>query len=202
MKIALKSLVIAVAAVALLAGCAKPPTQELAAAKAAIDAGVAMQAPVYAPEELAKVKKDLAGAEAEIKVQEEKFWKNFDNAKAMIVKVTADAEAIKAAIPARKEAAKKAAIEAEAAAKVALEEAKALLAKAPKGKGTRADIEAFAADLKGVEDAMPQVAAKIAGEDFFGASDSANSLKAKAMSVSEQINAAIEKAKPAGKKKK
>jgi hypothetical protein len=202
MKIALKSLVIAVAAVALLAGCAKPPTQELADAKATIDAGVAMQAPVYAPEELAKVKKDLAAAEAEIKVQDEKFWKNYDNAKAMLVKVKGDAEAIKAAIPARKEAAKKAAIEAEAAAKASLEEAKALLAKAPKGKGTRADIEAFAADLKGVEDALPQVAAKIASEDFFGASDNANSLKAKAMSVSEQINAAIEKAKPAGKKKK
>ncbi|TLN23770.1 hypothetical protein FDZ71_02475 [bacterium] len=120
----------------------------------------------------------------------------------MLVKVKADAEAIKGVIPARKEAAKKAAIEAEAAAKAALEEAKALLAKAPKGKGTRADIEAFAADLKGVEDAMPGVATKIAGEDYFGATDDANNLKGKATAVSAQIQAAIEKAKPAGKKKK
>ncbi len=202
MKIALKSLVIAVAAVALLAGCAKPPAEERAAAVAAIDSAVAMKAPIYAADELAKAKKDLAAADAEIKIQDDKFWKNYDKAKEMVVKVKADVEAFKALIPARIEAAKKAAIEAEAAAKAALEEAKALLAKAPKGKGTRADIEAFAADLKGVEDAMPGVATKIAGEDYFGATDDANNLKGKATAVSAQIQAAIEKAKPAGKKKK
>lgn len=201
MKNILKFLVLAAVAIPLMTGCAKPPTEELAATKAAIEAAVTAEAPVYGPQELAAVKDQLGAAEKEIKVQEEKFFKNFDQAKAMLAKAKADADTLKAAIPARKEAAKKAAGEAEAAATAAIADAKALLATAPKGKGTRADIEALQADLKGVEDSMAEIKPLMDKEDFFGAADKAKAITARAQAVSEQVKAAIEKAK-AGKKKK
>jgi hypothetical protein len=195
MKTLTRTMLIMIAAVALLAGCAKPPEQELAASKASIDKAVAAGAETYCTQEIGKVKSDLAAAQKEIATQQEKFWKNFDNAKAMLIKVDADAKAAEALVAPRKEAAKQAAIAAEGEAKAALEEAKALLAKAPKGKGTRADIEAFKADLKGIEDSLPEIATLIASEQYFPAKDKADALKAKAADISAQITAAMEKTK-------
>jgi len=111
----------------------------------------------------------------------------------MLIKVQADADALKATIPAKKEEAKNAAIAAQGEAKTALDEAKALLEKAPKGKGTKADIEAFTADLKGLEDSFPEIQAAIDKGDFFGAKDKAVAIKDKATSISDQIKQAIEK---------
>jgi putative hemolysin len=195
MKTLTRTMLIMIAAVALLAGCAKPPETELAAAKASIDKAVAAGAETYCTQEIGKVKSDLSAAQKEIATQQEKFWKNFDNAKAMLIKVDADAKAAEALVAPRKEEAKQAAIAAEGEAKAALEEAKALLAKAPKGKGTRADIEAFKADLKGIEDSLPEIATLIASEQYFPAKEKADALKAKAADISAQITAAMEKTK-------
>lgn len=204
MKTIVKLLVLAVVTVPMLTGCAKPPVEELAATKASIEGAVTAGAPTYGPQELASVKDQLAAAEKEIKVQEDKFFKNFDQSKAMLAKAKADADTLKAAIPARKEAAKKEAMAAEADATAAIAEAKALLATAPRGKGTRADIEAFEADLKGIEDSMAELKPLMDAENFFGARDKAKSITERAKAITGEIGAAIEKTKAAkkgGKKK-
>jgi len=170
-----------------LASCAKPPTQQMDAAKAAVEACKTEGADVYAKDEFKKLSDDLQAALDQVTA------KKYKQAKEMLIKVQADADALKATIPAKKEEAKNAAIAAQGEAKTALDEAKALLEKAPKGKGTKADIEAFTADLKGLEDSFPEIQAAIDKGDFFGAKDKAVAIKDKATSISDQIKQAIEK---------
>jgi len=175
-----------------VAGCAKPPTEELNAAKAAIDGAISAGADKFAAEDAKKLNDDLQAANKQIEAKE------YKKAKEMLVKLKADAEALKAAIPEKKEKAKQNALSAQDEAKKAVDEAKALLEKAPKGKGTKADIEAMKADLKGLDDSLQEIKSLIDGENYTGAIEKANSIKEKAGAVSNQIKEALEKvgAKP------
>jgi len=198
MKHFTKFLVLGIFALSLFTSCAKQPTQQVDAAKAAIEAATKEGADVYAQEDLKKLNDSMQAAMDEITTQSKKFFKKYGPAKEMLAKVQADADALKATIPAKKEAAKNAAIQAQTEAKAALDEAKALLEKAPKGKGTKADIEAMKADLGGLETSYAEIQTAIDGQDFFGASGKAATIKEKAKAISDQITAAMEKVK--GKK--
>lgn len=183
----------------LFAGCAKPPTEEMNAAKAAIDAVVADGAMKFAAEDAKKLNDGMKAVQDEIKAQESKTFKDYDKAKQILAKVKADAGALKAALPAKKEEAKKNATAAQDAAIAAVAEAKALLAKAPKGKGSQADIEALRADLKGIEDSLAEVKTAFDGEDYMVAIEKSNAIKDKAAAISDQVKKAMEKV---GSKKK
>jgi len=130
----------------------------------------------------------------EVKTQDGKTFKNYGKAKDMLTKAKSDAEALKTAIPQKKEAAKNNAISAQDAAKTAAQDAKQLLAKAPKGKGSKADIEAMKADLKGVDESLAEVQKLIEGENYGEAINKANAAKEKAGSIAEQVKQAQEKA--------
>jgi len=187
------------------AGCAKPPTEEMNASQASIQAVTSEGANVYAKDELAGLQKEMAAAQDEIKVQEGKLFKNFDKAKEMIAKAKAGAEGLKPVVATRKEEAKQNAIAGLAAAQAAVTEAKDLLANAPKGKGTSADIEAMGADLNGLSESLPGVQSMIDSADYFGAADKAGVISQKAGEVSAQVKAAMEKmaaSKKTSKKKK
>lgn len=191
----MKKLLVVLASLALVASltaCAKAPTEEVNATKASLDAAVADGAQQYTPEDYKMVADQLAAANAEIKVQEEKFFKNFDKAKQMLAKAKADGDALKGKVAARKEELKQAAIATMAQVTTALEEAKALLAKAPKGKGSKAEIEAMQTDLAGVEAMIPEVQPMIDGGDFIGANEKANAILARINAVISEVNAAIE----------
>jgi hypothetical protein len=194
-------LVLAVAVVFMLVGCSSPPAQEQAAATAAIKELAAAGADKYSPEDLKKLNDQVAAANDEIKAQEGKFFKSYDKSKEMLVKVKADAEAAKPTLAAKKEEAKKAAAAAQEAAKAAVEEAKGLLAKAPAGKESRADLEAMKADVKGLEDGLAEVQKLVGSEDYRGATDKAKAISAKAAGVSDQVKQAMEKVKAAKKGK-
>lgn len=193
MKNVIKVLALGFFVMSLFTSCAKQPTQEINDTNAAVEAAAKEGASVYAADELKKLNDDLTAAMDEVNTQGKKFFKKFGTAKEMLAKVKADADALKATIPAKKEAAKNAALTAQQEAQAAITEAKALLEKAPKGKGTKADIEAMKADLKGLEDSFPQIQAAIDQEDYFGASSTAGTIKEKAVAISDQIKAAIEK---------
>jgi archaellum component FlaC len=195
MKNVIKVMVLGILVMAVLTSCAKQPAQEINDAKAAVEAAAKEGAGVYAAEDFKKLNDDLTAAMDEVNTQSKKFFKSFGTAKQMLANVKTEAEALAATIPAKKEAAKAAALTAQQEAQAAIDEAKALLGKAPKGKGTKADIEAMNADLKGVEDSFPQVQAAIDQEDYFGAANTANTIKEKAVAISDQVKAAIEKVK-------
>ena len=194
-------LVLAIAVVFMIAGCSKPPAQELDAATASIKDVAAAGAEKYAPEDLKKLNDQVAAANDEIKSQEGKFFKSYDKAKEMLAKVTADAQALKPTLAAKKEEAQKNATAAQEAAKAAVDEAKNLLAKAPVGKESRADIEAMKADVKGLEEGLTEVQTLVASEDYRTATDKAKAIGEKAAGVSGQVKQAMEKAAAAKKGK-
>ena len=194
MKDIIKLSVLVIAIVFLIASCSKPQ-QAMDGAKAAIEAAKNEGADVYAAEELKTLEDSLTTAMDEVETQSKKFLKSYGTSKDMLAKVKADAEALKASIPEKKENAKNEALAMIEEAKAAIEEAKAFLEKAPRGKGTKADIDAFTADLKGLEDSLLGIQGVIDGGDYLGALDSAKTIKDKAASISEEIQKAIEKVK-------
>jgi len=88
---------------ALLVGCAKPPTAEMDAAKVAMDGAVGAGAGTYDKDGLKNINDAWAAAQDEVKKQEGKLFKNYDNAKAMIAKISADAAALKTSTEQKKE---------------------------------------------------------------------------------------------------
>ena len=194
-------LVLTIAVAFMIAGCSKAPTQELDTATASIKDVAAAGAEKYSPEDLKKLNDQIAAANAEIKAQEGKWFKSYDKAKEMLTKVKADAEALKPTLAAKKEEAKKNATAVQEAAKSAVEEAKTLLAKAPVGKESRADIEAMKADVKGLEDGLTELQNLVTSEDYRTAADKAKAISDKAASVSDQVKQAMEKVAAAKKGK-
>ncbi len=183
-----------------LAGCAKQPQESIDAAKKAVEEGKAAGSEKYVPADAKKVNDNLAAALNEIKTQDEKFslFRNYDKAKEMLAQVKGEADKVKSDIAAKKEEAKKNALAGQEAAASALKEAKALLAKAPMGKGSRADVEALKGDLKGIEDGLPELQQLIDKEDYPAAIDKAKAMKEKAEGVANQVKEAMSKVK--GKK--
>ena len=189
----LKFLALGVLTIFLLAGCGKQPTEEINAAKTSVDAVVAEGAQKFAPEDAKKLNDSMQAAQDEIKVQDGKTFKSYAKAKELLAKVKADAEALKAGLAAKKEEAKKNAAAAQETAETSVKEAKALLAKAPKGKGSKADIEALKADLKGIEDSLAEIKSANDSEDYSAAIEKSNAIKDKAAAISDQIQKAMEK---------
>jgi len=200
MKRLLKYFTFGVLVMFILAGCAKQPTEDINAAQKAVEDLKTTGAEKYIPEETKKVDDSLSAALNEIKAQDSKFalTRNYDKAKQMLAQAKADAEKVKTDIASKKEEAKKNALAGQEAAKASIKEAKALLAKAPMGKGARADIEALKGDIKGLEDSVPELQQLIEKEDYVVATDKAKAIKEKADGVSNQIKEAMQKVK--GKK--
>ncbi len=193
MKNVLKFMALAMVVVFVLAGCGKQPTEEMNAAKTSIDAFIADGAEKYDAAGAKGLNDAMQAAQDEIKVQDAKFFKDYKKAKELLVKAKADADKLKTELAAKKEEAKKNALAGQETAIAAVAEAKALLDKAPKGKGSQADIEAFKADLKGIEDSLAEVKTAVDSEDFNAAIEKANAIKDKATAISDQVKAAMEK---------
>ncbi len=177
-----------------LAGCSKPE-MEMSAAKTAIENAISEGADIYAKPELEALQAEMTTAEDLVEAKSKNFFKSYGDTKEMLAVVTTKAEELKASIPAKKEAAKNVAAAAVEEAKAAIEEAKTLLQSAPKGKGTRADIAAFSADLQGLEEMIPETLSKMENEAYLEAADSARIITEKAAAISDEIKLAIEKVK-------
>ncbi len=67
--------------------CAKQPTQQMDAAKAAIEAVAQAKGDIYAKDELKKLNDDLTVANDEVTAQSKKFFKKYGKAKEMLAKL-------------------------------------------------------------------------------------------------------------------
>ena len=194
MVFATTAVILSVAVILVISGCQKTPTQEISDAKEAVKGIENEEGVTYASEELRQIKEDLETALDEVKTQDQKFIiKNYDKAKEMLANVKADAENIKIAVSKWKEEARNNALAAQDDAKTVIDEAKTLLAMAPTGKGTQSDIEAFKADLKGIEDSFSEIQQLIDTEKYSAAIDNARIIREKADSITQQIKNAMEK---------
>ncbi len=190
-------------AVVFVAGCAKPPTEDINAANSAVESAKSAGAEKYLSDNAKKVSDELSAAMDEVKVQDGKFplFRKYDKAKELLASVKGSAEKLKTNTAAKKAELKKNAVAALEEAKGAITNAKAMLEKAPKGKESKSDIEAITGDVKGLEDSVPDVQKSIDGEDYDGAVSKAKSIKERADAVSSQVQQAIEKVEAAKKAK-
>ena len=176
MKIKLLGLTALVGIAVVAIACSQPPTNAINAAKAAL--------------------------EAELKAQEGKFALTRSYAKAAELAAAAKAAADKAAADA---AAGKEAMKAEVSGRVesvkaSVAAAKNMLAKAPKGKGSAADIAAMKSDLAGIEASFAEIETAISAGKYKDAKAKLDAAQQGADRIKADIEAAIT-AKPAAKKK-
>lgn len=171
---------------ALFSGCAKAPTQELADAKAAVEAAVKAEANVYAAEAYKTVSDSLEAAQAEIQAQDSKFslFRNYDRAKAIleVVKTTSAEASQQAAV--NKETVRVEADTLIQQATTAIEQAKKKLSKAPKGKEGKMVMLTFQNDLKTIEGELTVAKQSQEQGQYMAARD-------KAKTVLDQVNAMI-----------
>jgi hypothetical protein len=148
----------AVLVLAMMVGCAKPPQPSIDAANAALASAKTAEAADYAADSLKGAEDAVAALQTELKTQEEKFalFRSYKKAEELAASAKAAGEKAAADAAAAKEAAKNAATQGLAELKTALDEAKMALDKAPKGKGTQADLEMMKNDLTGVESAVAE----------------------------------------------
>jgi hypothetical protein len=181
-------------------GCASAPTAEINATKAAITAAQTEDVQTYAADSLKTAEDNLAKATAEVQTQESKSGLSRDykaatellkQAKDAAAKAQADAQANKAKTKADAEALI-------AGLATQLADAKKALATAPKGKDTKAELEALQNDLKSADEAAAAASAAFAQGKFMEALGQAKAAKEKADGVIAQVAAA--KAKIKGRK--
>src|SRR5262245_28800125 len=134
-------LMVLAALVGVVAGCSKPPTAEMDAAKAKLDQAKTAQADQYAPAEWQAAQDAMNAAEQEVTAQNAKMalMRNYKQAKTLVA--TADEAAGKAQTAAA-EGKERMRGEADALimqATAAVDSTNAMLTRAPRGKETKAD---------------------------------------------------------------
>lgn len=195
-----KVAVLFVAVLGLLA-CAKPPQADIDAAKAALDAAKAAEADIYAPEALRGAEDALNAVQTEVDAQAAKFalFRSYEKTKELVASAKAAAEKTQADADSMKEMVKNEATALLTEAATELTAAQELLKKAPKGKGSKADIEALKGDLDAVQPMIDGAQASFDAGKYMDAKNGALAAKDKAVYVKDAISNAIEMAK--GKKR-
>lgn len=181
----------------LLAGCSEAPVTEFEASKKAVENAQLAEAEMYAPAVYKQAMDSLNAAQVEIQKQDGRFslLRDYDQAKVMI---TAAQQ-----LAARAES--EAAVEKEnmrlldSALVVEIEslmvDAKAALAKAPKGKGTRLDLKVMQTDLDAAAAALTAATGDYQAGKYLVARDKLQAVKSQIMRVRTDIDAAITKVK-------
>jgi hypothetical protein len=143
---------------AFVVGCAKAPQPVIDLANQAVEAAKAADASDYASDSLRAAEDAVAALNTELKAQEEKFalFRSYKKAEELAAAAKAAGEKAATDAEAGKEAAKAGATTAIEGLKTALADAKMMLDKAPKGKGSQADLDMMKADLAGVESAIAE----------------------------------------------
>jgi len=188
-------LVPALAGVALLSvACAKEPTEALTAARTALEAAKTAGAADYAPAALAEAETAASALEAELKAQAEKFalTRSYTRAGELAAALTTAADQAAAAAATGKEQMKAEATTLIEGVRGGIDAAREALAKAPKGKGSAADLEAMAGDVTGVESALGEMDAAMAAGSYKDAKVKAEAAKATLDKVVADVQAAID----------
>jgi hypothetical protein len=181
--------------------CASEPKQAVDAAKAALEAARTAGAADYAPEAFAAAETAMASLDAEIKAQSEKFalTRSYTKATELAAAATKAAEAATADAATGKEKMKAEATALIDEVKTAVTTTKELLAKAPKGKGSAADIEAMKTDVAGIESSLADVDAAMAAGRFKDAKVKAEAAKQGLDKIAADVQAAMAAKKAARK---
>lgn len=143
------AVVFAIFALLVFIGCAKPPEQEIQKANTAIEAARSAEAEEYVPDAFQVAMDTLRAAEAAKTEADGKFalFRSYGKAKALYISAEALANQAVTAAAEEKERVKAEVTNLLTQAKTVLDSANVALSKAPKGKGSKADIELIKNDL-------------------------------------------------------
>jgi hypothetical protein len=177
-------------------GCAQPPTDQLEAARKAVEMAQAAGASEYAKEDFAKLEEQFALAKDELAKQEQALsvFRSYSEANKMLIQVVNTSGPVSVKAAQNKEAGKMAALNMEKEAQHVVASAKDLMAKAPSGKD-RAALEAIKQEVAGLDTSLNAVHQLIEKGDYLGAEIQAKALKEKGAALSGEIQTAIEKTK-------
>lgn len=156
MKTTLRIGLIALVVVIFVSGCGKPPEQEMRAATAAIEAAKSAEAELYAQEAYTIAQDTLNAAIAAKGQQDGKFglFRSYGKSKNLFLRAQALAEEATVAANTEKENYRAEVATLMDKAQRQLASADSALAKAPVGKGSKADIELIKGDLAAAKTAF------------------------------------------------
>ena len=191
---------IAVLALTLATGCAKPPQVEIDALRSSLS-GVEADASKYASDSWNAAQQAVNAVAAETEAQANKFalFRSYTKTKELIAAANQSITAAQTAAAEGKAAAMNAANEALAAAKTALETANTTMADLAKcrrqPKDFKKDMELMKGNYDGLAAQVASVEGAIASEDYLGAKAQAESLKASVDTLVTDLTGAKEKLK-------
>jgi hypothetical protein len=191
MRVNVKVLVIVLGVAVAAVGCGSAPKAEIEAARAAVEQATTAGAGDYATESMKAVQDAQAALEAELQAQQGKWFGSYAKAKELAAATKAAGEKAAADAAAGKEKARADAAAAIEEARTLLGEAQQLLEKAPKGKGTAADIAAMQGDLTTASTAITDAATALDAGRFVDALAKAESATAAATTVKSAVEAAM-----------
>ncbi|MBM3328358.1 MAG: hypothetical protein FJY67_02660 [Calditrichaeota bacterium] len=184
-------------ALLVVVGCSKPPEMEMKAANDALAAAKSAEAEQYAPKAYRTANDTLGAASAAKAEQDAKFalFRSYSGSKNLFVR--AEALAKEAATAAATEKARvKAEVEGMLTqAKSDLDSASAALAKAPVGKGNKADIELIKNDLASTMTAYDDAQMDYNNGKYLTARSKVNAVMQRTASIMQQIEQAKAMAK-------
>ena len=189
----------------LLAGCQKAPTDQLATTQTALEQARAAEADKYAPDAFSKAQTSFSGAADEITAQDQAFFLTRDYSKAnqLLTDALAELQTAQTEAVANKETAKQEVETLTTETEAAIQAAQTALLKAPRGKDTKAEIEAMKADLDATSAALAEARDMYSRGDYLGAKASLTQSKGKAEAVSSEVETAMQKVRgarrPAGR---
>jgi len=189
--------VFSLAAALLFFACASAPTEEITASRTAVTTAQTDDVKTYAQDSLKNAEDTLSKAMAAVQEQDNKFALSRDykaasdllkQAKDLAAKAESDAQANKAKAKADSETIIVGLTQ-------LLADAKKALATAPRGKDTKAELEAMQNDLKAAEEASAAATQAMTQEKFNDALAQAKTAKDKADLIIQQVTAAKAKIK-------
>jgi hypothetical protein len=181
-------------ALVVLAGCSKPPTEQIEAAEKAVKDAQQSGASTYSADEYAKLEGTLAALRKEVGDQDGKFtlFRDYGKAEQLAASAKVDSERIKVDAGKKKDEAKAGALQAQQVAEEAVRATQDLVARAPVGKD-RAAVEAIRNDVEGLKSLLKQVQASMDKEDYPAAQTQAKAIHDMSQGVSTEIQNALAK---------
>ena len=174
------------------AACSQPPRETITAAEQAEEAAVTAGAEEYASAAMSAVAQAKAALQAEITVQQQRWAirRSYGRAEELAVGYRQAAERAASAAGVGREEARSDATTLIEESTVLLEEVRGMLASAPRGKGTSADLAALSVDLDGAAELLDEAETLLGSEGFMNARVRATS----AREAIDEVKAAIEQA--------
>ncbi len=173
-------------------GCAKAPSDQVAATESAISTATSADAETYAPEAMAAARDSLAAAKAVIEAQGKSFapFRKYGKAEALLARAQEAAQEAETEAQAKKAEVKSQVESLLTEATAGIDSAAQMLSYAPAGKDNRADLEMMKADLDAMRTSLTDVQALYDGGKYMEAQTKGQVLVDQLQKMNSELSAA------------